>query len=159
MATESQVFIPAPQKFSLQYSPFLNYLQPQTYSHHLNSLPPNQLSYIVPAHTSLINSPLKTLSVFPNLYRDSRALCSLCRYISLTNVNDNKFISAAPLIMAVLTTAISARLSATLVIVLRHWVVGTTVINARSEGENKNRINLRLHHSILGKGWRRHTRN
>ena len=55
----------------------------------------------------------------------------------LTNCMDNEIVSAAPMIMDVLTTAISVRLFATLVIVLRHWVVGTTVINARSEGENK----------------------
>ena len=72
---------------------------------------------------------------------------------------DNEFVSAAPMIMDVLTTAINVRLSATTVIVLRLWVVGTTVINARSEGEKKDMINLRLHHSILGKGWRRHARN
>jgi len=34
--------------------------------------------YVLPAHTSLIQSPLRTLSLFPDLYRDSRAICSFC---------------------------------------------------------------------------------
>jgi len=79
VTTKSQIPLLSPQIIPAQFSPFLSYLHPQSYAQYPSSQLQNpQLPYIVPAHTSLIQSPLKTLSIFPNLYRDSRALCSFC---------------------------------------------------------------------------------
>merc|ERR1719483_1318399 len=79
VTTKSQISLISPQIIPAQFSPFLSYLHPQSYAQYPSSQLQNpQLPYIVPAHTSLIQSPLKTLSIFPNLYRDSRALCSFC---------------------------------------------------------------------------------
>ena len=72
--------INTPQLIPTQFSPFFSYLLPQNYHQYPPSHPSSSPSYVLPAHTSLIQSPLKTLSLFPDLYRDSRAICSFCRY-------------------------------------------------------------------------------
>merc|ERR1719474_281867 len=77
LATADSQFVPQPLvDLTISHSPFLNYLKPDPYSGNFG--PQSTLHYITPAHTTWFQSPIRTLAVFPNLYRDSRALCSLC---------------------------------------------------------------------------------
>jgi len=74
----SQTIHNNPPALPFQISPFITYLLPQTYSPQFHSFPQKQLRYITPANTQLLSYPVRKLALNPNLYLDSRALCSLC---------------------------------------------------------------------------------